>query len=455
MNLRLSIVLAAASAALSGSAVAVASGGLDTTFNAPFGYDLQPFNLGGNDADYITAALPQADGKIVMAGYAISGANASKIALKRLLANGNYDPGFNGGTGYAAVAIASGSYTSDFPYVYAAALDAQGRILVAGATATDFCSYVARFTANGALDTAFGSGGFYVDCPAAGHGVTYWDLAVDAANRPVVVGRWSDTSGDFTVRSSVIVRRLTAAGQPDATFNGGSAYLRSIGDVADSHDAGGAVAFDASGRIYVGATAQGSSQDSVIVLRLSANGTADASCGSNGAVHVGAEAGSDFFPSAIVLRDAHHVFVAGTATDRATSNNAILYAEMDADTCAAGSVGAMWPASNQLRAARAAAASDGAVYLSYAQLESSQAGSPWYSGIVALYDPLPYSSTLFGIVTDESAYGEGIAVSGGRPLQALRQQRSGTDYDYAVVRFDNDRIFYSGFDRDGLKATFF
>ena len=452
MNLRLSIIAAAAFAAL--PSASFASAGVDTSFNAPFGYNVQPFNLGGNNADFIAAALPQADGKIVMAGYAVSGANQSKIALKRLLANGAYDPNFNG-VGYSTAALVSGTYASNFPYLRAAALDAQGRILVAGSTATDSCSYVGRFTANGALDSTFGSGGFYVDCPAAGHGVTYWDLAVDASNRPVVAGRYSDTSGDLSVRSSVLVRRLTTAGAPDATFNGGNAYLRSIGDIANSHDAGGAVAFDASGRIYVGAMAEGASMDSMIVLRLTAAGIGDSACGSTGAVHVGSIANSSFFPSAIVLRDAHHVFVAGTTTDRNNASNSIGYAEMDADNCAPGSVGTTSPASGHIRSGRAAAASDGAVYLSYSQPLSSQAGSPWASAVISLYNDLPYVGSLFEIATNLNTYGEGIALSGGRPLQALQQQMSGEDYDYAVVRYDNDRIFYSGFDRDGLKSTFF
>lgn len=452
MNLRLSMFAAAAFAAFPGASFA--SAGVDTSFNAPFGYNIQSFNLGGNHADFIETALPQADGKIVMAGYAVSGASQSKIALKRLLANGAYDPGFNG-AGYTAVALVSGPYVAAFPYVNAAALDAQGRILVAGSTADDFCSYVGRFTANGALDSTFGAGGFYVECPAAGHGVTYWDIAVDTANRPVVTGRYVDTNGDLSLRSSILVRRLTTAGAPDATFNSGNAYLRSIGDVANSHDAGGAITFDGAGRIYVGATAEGASRDSMIVLRLTTAGIGDAGCGAAGAVHVGSFASSNVFPSAIVLRDAHHVFVAGTTTDRNTSANSIGYAELDADNCAPGSTGSTSPASGHLRSGRAVAASDGAVYLSYSQPLSSQPGSAWAAAVISLYNDLPYIGSLYEIATNLNTYGEGIALSGGRPLQALQQQMNGEDYDYAVVRYDNDRIFYSGFDRDGLKLTFF
>ena len=392
MKIRLSIIAAAAFAACPGATFASAN--VDTSFNAPFGYNVQAFNLGGNDADYITAVLPQADGRIVMAGYAISGADSSKIALKRLLANGSFDPSFNG-VGTSTVALASGSYASDFPYVYAAALDAQGRILVAGGTATDFCSYVGRFTANGALDSSFGTDGFYVECPAAGHGVTYWDIAVDASNRPIVVGRYVDTNGDLSLRSSILARRLTSTGVPDPTFNGGNAFLRSIGDVADSHDAGGAVAFDASGRIYVGATAQGASLDSMIVLRLTSSGVGDAGCGASGAVHVGSVANSSFFSSAIVLRDAHHVFIAGTATDRGTAANVAALADMDADTCMPGGTSSMAAASGQLRTGRAVAAPDGAVYLSYSQPLSSSAGSPWAAAVVPLYNDLPYVGSLF------------------------------------------------------------
>ncbi|MBO9663164.1 hypothetical protein [Dokdonella sp.] len=455
MRARISIAFAYAFAALCADPTALAANGdVDPTFNAPFGYDLQPFDLGGNNADSIVAVLPQPGGKLVMVGRAVNGTNSAVIALKRLNADGTYDPSFNAGAGYSTFALASGTYQSALPYANAAAIDAQGRVVVAGSTATDDCSYAARFTADGAVDATFGAGGVYVDCPATGHRITYWDVAIDASGRPVLAGRHADTSGDLTLRSSLFVRRLTNTGHTDATFHGGSAYLRSVGDVADSLDAAGAIAVDSSGRIVVGGSAQGASYDSLVLLRLTGAGMPDASCGADGLVHLGAAANSDAFATAIVLRDAHHAFLAGTYTDRTTAGSGLAYAEMDADTCAPGSSGIVAPASGAARSGRAVAASDGAVYLSYSQLTSTQAGSPWAAGVLAFYDTLPYGGQLYTIVAGMSSYGQGIALSGGRPLQALQQQRGGSDYDYAVVRFANDRIFYANFERDGAKSTF-
>jgi len=457
--MRKSRLLASLVLAIALPAAHAANGDLDSTFYFGFGYQTYAFDLGngGNDADYTRAALVQGNGDIVLVGRSISGANSAVIALARLLGDGSPDSSFNNNAGNTTVSLVSGLYSSANPYVNAAALDGQGRILVTGDTATDDCSYIARFSANGVLDTGFGTGGAYVACPTTGHYIRFLDIAVDTSDRPVVAGTYATLNGDFVSSSQLLALRLTSSGQSDASFNGGNLFTKSIGYVANSKDRAGAVAFDGSGRIYLGGSAQAATYDSEIVMRLTTAGVADPGCGSGGVVNVGATANSDFFPTAIVLRDAHHVFLAGTYTDRSNvTSSGIAYAQMDADTCAPGSGGVTIPASGSATAARAAAASDGAVYLSYSQLTSSQAGSPWRSDVLAFYDTLPYNGQLYGIYTaqNQSSYGEGIAIMNGRPLQALQQQNNGADYDYAVARFENDRIFYGNQERDGAKATF-
>ena len=99
------------------------------------------------------------------------------------------------------------------------------------------------------------------------------------------------------------------------------------------------------------------------------------------------------------------------------------------------------------------AASDGTVYLSYSQRFSNEAGSAWYAGIFALYAPLPWSDSFSGIYSGKSTFGTGIALAGGKPLQARQAQYDGDDYDFAVARFQNDRIFYANHERDGAKAS--
>ncbi len=433
-----------------------ANGDLDTAFNSPFGYSTYAFDLGngGNNADYTQAVLVQSNGNIVLVGRSISGASSDVIGLTRLLPDGSHDVSF-GTSGATTFPLASGVYSSAEPYVNAAALDAQGRILVTGDTATDQCSYVARFTANGVIDNSFGTNGVYVTCPPNGFSTRFSDIAVDGSNRPVVAGVYATLNGDFIISSDLLAYRLTSAGQSDLTFNGGSFFKRSVGYVLNSRDRAGALAIDSAGRIYLGGSAQSATYDSEIVLRLTSAGAADNSCGSTGVANLGAVANSSFFPTAVLLRDAHHVFLAGTYTDKSNvTQSGIAFAEMDADTCAPGSSGITSPASGSATAARAIAASDGAVYLSYSQLTLAQAGSPRLSAIQAFYDTLPYNGSLYGIYSSQNSYGQGINLIGGRPLQALEQQYSGTDYDYAVVRFQNDRIFYGNFDRDGAKSTF-
>jgi uncharacterized delta-60 repeat protein len=432
------------------------NGQLDTSFHSPFGYSTYAFDLGngGNNADYTQAALVQSSGNIVLVGRSISGATSDVIALTGLLPDGSIDPSFGTG-GATTFPLTSGSYSSAEPYVTSAALDTQGRILVAGDTATDSCSYIARFTAKGLVDSSFGTGGVYVACPPSGFNIRFWDIVVDSSNRPVVAGVYATLNGDFTASSDLLAFRLTSAGLPDASFNGGSFFMRSVGYVANSKDRAGAVALDSAGRIYLGGSAQQSTNDAEIVMRLTGAGIADSGCGSAGVVNLGAVANAGFFPTAVLLRDGHHVFLAGTSTDNSNvTMTSIAFAEMDADTCAPGSSGISIPASGSATAGRAVAASDGAVYLSYSQLTSTQAGSPWLSAIQAFYDTLPFNGSLFGIYANQNSYGQGIALVGGRALQALEQQYSGTDYDFAVARFQNDRIFYGNFDRDGAKATF-
>ncbi|GAA0720786.1 hypothetical protein [Dokdonella soli] len=441
-------------AAIGADGALAASGDLDTTFGPVLnGYATYAFDLGGNKADTSQVVLTQANGNIVLVGRAIDSATSGRIALVRLQPTGVVDSTFGSG-GSATFSLVSGSYTAAIPYVNAAALDTQGRILVAGDTANDQCSYVARFTANGVIDGSFATGGVYVACPSSGHYIRFMDVAVDSSDRPVLAGTYATLSGDFVASSQYLALRLTAAGQSDPTFNGGAIYTQSIGLVVGGKDHAGAVMLDRAGRIYLGGGAQtASNDDAEVVLRLTAAGAPDTTCTSSGWVDLGATADSGFVATSVVQRDAHHVVLVGTwYAQSGPAQNGIAYADMDADTCAAGVSGITVPATTAT-AGRAIAASDGAVYISYSQLTSNVAGAPWYAGILALYDALPWNDSFTGIYSNQSTYGTGITLVGGKPLQAMLAQYSGEDYDFAVARFQNDRIFYANFERDGAKST--
>ena len=129
-----------------------ADGSLDTGFGTD-GVVTTDFN-GGNDYAYGLAIQP--DGKIVVAGYAADGSTGDDFALARYNTDGSLDTGFGSG----------GKVTTDFAggndHASSVVIQSDGKIVAAGyaadgSTHNDFA--LARYDANGSLDTAFGTGG--------------------------------------------------------------------------------------------------------------------------------------------------------------------------------------------------------------------------------------------------------------------------------------------------------
>ena len=120
--------------------------------------------IGSGDTDAAALAV-QTDGKIVVAGLAGNAANQVwKVALLRYNADGSPDPTFGSGTGFVTNNISSSS-----TYANAVALQADGKIVVAGnAFADPFVSgtsdiAVLRYKTDGTLDTTgFGNPNGYV-----------------------------------------------------------------------------------------------------------------------------------------------------------------------------------------------------------------------------------------------------------------------------------------------------
>ncbi len=164
----------------------LASGTLDVSFNGS-GTAITPIGVGD---DYAISLALQPDGKIIVAGVCSNGAN-SDFCLARYLANGTFDTSFNS-TGKVITPIGS----SD-DYGYSVALQPDDKIVVAGYCSNganlDFC--LARYLANGTLDTSFGSTGKVIT--AIGSGT---DVANSAALQPdgkiVVAGYCSNGSND-------------------------------------------------------------------------------------------------------------------------------------------------------------------------------------------------------------------------------------------------------------------
>lgn len=99
----------------------------------------------------------QSDGKIVVGGTAYQPNAPADMAVARLNADGTLDASFGSG------GKATADFGSTWDFGYGMTLDAQGRIIMAGASYRGYPTYydfaVARFSSNGTLDPSFGAGG--------------------------------------------------------------------------------------------------------------------------------------------------------------------------------------------------------------------------------------------------------------------------------------------------------
>jgi uncharacterized delta-60 repeat protein len=139
-------------------------------------------DIAGASADVGLALKIQADGRIVVAGYTLIGANHD-VALARYNANGSLDTSFDG-DGKLTTSIGLGT-----DYAVTLALQSDGRILVAGAATIGSNSDLAlvRYEPNGALDHSYGFGGKALVDFEGGTDAGY-ALAFDASGRAVVAG---------------------------------------------------------------------------------------------------------------------------------------------------------------------------------------------------------------------------------------------------------------------------
>lgn len=201
----LALAVAACASLLVATPVAADPGDMDSAFTG----DGATFIPGGQ-AD---AALPvdvgvQSDGRIVVAANRSSGTEPTEILVTRFTQRGQLDRSF-GTDGQVAVQI-DGSSTA----VRRLAVQSDDRIVLAGHSGDgeQFDMTVIRLTADGAIDSGFGTGGHRV--VRRGNSSDLNDVFVDGSGRIVALG-WS---GRGTSNSPVMIR-LTPTGGRDDSFD--------------------------------------------------------------------------------------------------------------------------------------------------------------------------------------------------------------------------------------------
>jgi uncharacterized delta-60 repeat protein len=234
------------------------------------------FNWAPGDFSRTQAVLVLPNGKLVVAGF--SGPEGGDIQAARLKTNGALDTAFGTG-GKARVDF------GDTEFGFAAARQADGRIVVAGRSLGSG-AVVARLRANGTLDPDFDGDG-RLTLPGGGEA----RAVLMQPDSKIVV------TGNPGLSEVTTVTRLNPNGSPDTTFDGDGTATIDFG-------AGGAV-LQPDGKIVVAGTAQGG----IAVARLNANGSPDATFGAAGKATV--DFGAATSGNAVALQPNGRIVVAG------------------------------------------------------------------------------------------------------------------------------------------------
>ena len=204
----------------------------------------------GGPADAIATAP---GGAVVVAGA--NGRDA--LSVERILGSGGPDPGF-GGSGAVRTTVPQPAGSTGFA-LSAVVVGPDGRVLVAGNSTVARRSNVpvlVRYTADGGLDTAFGSGGVVQPAIPFRQSARIDDVAL-APDGGVIVAATRD--GGFALA------RLRSDGVLDASFGGGGVAPAPVEGAAAS-----AVTVAADGTIAVA----GSAGDRPLLARFTAAGAA-------------------------------------------------------------------------------------------------------------------------------------------------------------------------------------
>ena len=247
-------------------------GSVDMSFGDA-GVASTPFS-GGIVSDHARAVAVQSDGRIVVAGYSAYATRSAAYVI-RYRSNGRLDATF----GEDGVLHVVGLFKA-----MAVALDAQGRIVVAGTSRSGDHIAVARYLPDGAPDTTFGGG--WVITPVTDDDDIAYAVAIDHAGRIVVSG-----SSCCFLSNAMIVARYNPDGTPDNTFDGDGVTTTPIGS---GWDAGSAIAVQGDGKIVTcGRFSSGKSLELAIV-RYNSDGSLDESFNGDGTVTNGtSRAGED------------------------------------------------------------------------------------------------------------------------------------------------------------------
>ncbi len=269
------------------------SGQLDPTFGGNGQFTASFIDYGLNTRTSASAIFIQPDGRIIIAGTVTAESQEkSRLAMARFNSDGSVDSTF-GTNGTVTIAFGVESQPplfADFEGINAAALQSDGRIVVAGGIMTvgpngEVVGYsavlFARFMPDGKLDQSFGQNGhqFAPFTPTSNTHSEARAIGVLPDGRIVAVGN-ADVGGS---KQGAVAIRLTPSGQFDPTFGANGRVVVAIpGDQSVAR----AMSLQPNGGIVLVGDSIGTNPGRVFVARLNSHGQLDPSFAQGGVADI-------------------------------------------------------------------------------------------------------------------------------------------------------------------------
>jgi uncharacterized delta-60 repeat protein len=286
----------------------------------------------------LQSVLVQPDGKVVAAGWAYTARTSDDFVVVRYNADGSLDTGFGSG-GIVTTDINKGS--DDVAEAMVLQPGTNGKILVAGSTSNpvkgryfdDYNFALVRYNANGTLDTTFGTNG-KVTTDLGSAGDVAYAMAVQPDGKIILAGR--------NGANELALVRYTANGALDPTFGTGGKLVTGIsitGGPGGSRNQV-SISLEPDGRIVVAGTSIPSATVwDFLVARFNSNGTPDTSFG-GGAGLVTTDFGREAGPTGLAIQPDGRIVVCGISQIASVGNQDIALARYNTDGSLDASFGA-------------------------------------------------------------------------------------------------------------------
>ncbi|HSI96502.1 MAG: hypothetical protein ACAH09_13185 [Methylophilaceae bacterium] len=239
----------------SGEDFGLARYNIDGTLDATFGNNGKVTTDFGTSMDRGSSILELANGKILVGGYATNASGNTDFALAQYNSDGTLDSSFDGDGKVVT------DFGSSFDKSYSVVQQSDGKILLAGSINNDDFA-IARYNSDGSLDTSFDQDGLLTTDFFSWSDLSY-DITLQADGKILVTG-----AASTGLEHVIALVRYNTDGSLDSSFGGDG---KVVTDVGTYYGAGRSVTVQSDGKILVG----GGDGYDFVVARYNPDGTLD------------------------------------------------------------------------------------------------------------------------------------------------------------------------------------